>query len=292
MEQEPRNFVTAGEMLSNRYVLYRQLLEHRGRLWDESKGELSTWGLPTDHPLACASAPAFERERIQRLIDLATGKALAGDTGRQVDREMIERWAASTPLLPAYFGDLTDAPGAALHDVVFKNTWANTAGTALVIALYAHKLDHGAFPEELSELAADGLTVSLRDPCGEAQFGYHPHGFSKPVLVASDVVLPAEQPLLWSVGAARAAIVQAYEPVGTSAPFRVSAGDYYATNSMSVNMDRDHTRLHAGTPDPNRIVFVILGLQADPVFVLPPGAVLQFTPGSGAAASAADGELK
>jgi hypothetical protein len=161
----------------------------------------------------------------------------------------------------------------------------------VVLALYAYKLDHGAFPEDLSELAFGGRDVSVRDPCGEGQFGYRPSGFPKPVLVACDVMLPAGQPLIWSAGAARAEIVQAAEPVGQSAPFQAAIGDFYATNSMSVQMGGADARLHTMTPNSDRIVLVILGLQADPVLVLPPGAELRFTPDA-ANAHAVEGEVK
>jgi hypothetical protein len=97
--------------------------------------------------------------------------------------------------------------------------------------------------------------------------------------------------MLWSAGAARASIVQAAEPVGRSAPFQAAIGDFYATNSTSVQMGGADARLDTMTPNPDRIVFVVLGLQADPVLVLPPGAELRFTPDS-ANTPAVEGEVK
>ena len=82
---------------------------------------------------------------------------------------------------------------------------AETRRRALLVqlALEAYRLDHGEYPDSLTDLTPDYLEHLPDDPYANKPFGYRPRGFDLPVAYEGYVPPPvyaAGRPLLWSVG--------------------------------------------------------------------------------------------
>jgi len=72
-----------------------------------------------------------------------------------------------------------------------EDLWA----TLMIARLEKHRLVHGAYPEQLYDLDEGDQISSFGIRPGE--FRYEPHGLPLPLVVASDFVLPAGQPVLF-----------------------------------------------------------------------------------------------
>jgi len=83
----------------------------------------------------------------------------------------------------------------------------------LELALLAYRLDHGEYPDRLSQLAGDYLESVPMDPFSGKSFHYRPQGLEFPLQHPDDrkVKIPSGTPLLWSVGNGNAHLVESTE---------------------------------------------------------------------------------
>lgn len=276
LTEETREPILAHDMLKNRYIFYRQLLEHRGRAWDKDE-TLRIPGAQSQPAFVCASLPVFERERIQRLISLATSRSLGESVqagGSFPHPLQLARWRASTPLLPPDFhAELTGVqsyPQAAVDELKICQTQAYAA--RIVLALELYRLTRGAYPESLDALVGPDVPVLPHDPFSASSgwFGYAPEGFPAPVFILPGQFVPRDVPLLWSTGLHTGQIIKSIHGDSMSSA-RIPAGDYYATNwnargayptSFIRSEDRQGTPSERSNSRPS-IRFSILGLSLD-----------------------------
>jgi hypothetical protein len=272
LSRETSEPVFARDMLVNRFVLFGQLVEHRGRSWEYVGKEASFLGaLLVNDQVTLASAPAFERQRIHRLMALATARSLSPGSGG-VDTSFspaeVARWRASTRLLPADFsGDLT---GPATWDgsasQVFRDTLASEQATRLVLALQHYRRQQGAFPERLEALLGGYFNELPRDPHTNGWFGYEPDGFPTPVHVVLTDTVAGGQPIVWSAGVGHGQIVR----LGPQSiqfgqvQIAVPADHYFATNCFNAADRFVSVDVRSWNLDPHRVVFAILGRSVDP----------------------------
>jgi hypothetical protein len=116
--------------------------------------------------------------------------------------------ASETSFLPA----LELARSGSLVDAMLSNLdrLARRRGELIRLALVAYRLEHGAYPGSLSALVTDDdhpgnlPAEAIRDPYSGGSFDYRPQGLSLPILglddTTLDAMIPANTPLLWSVG--------------------------------------------------------------------------------------------
>jgi len=80
------------------------------------------------------------------------------------------------------------------------------------LALIAYHIDHDTYPDSLAQLAPSYIAAAeLIDPYSGAIFEYQPHGFTLPTSDGNYgelVDIPANTPLLWSVGVGNSAPVE------------------------------------------------------------------------------------
>lgn len=83
------------------------------------------------------------------------------------------------------------------------NTEIAAWGLRQQLAVLAYKADHGTYPEFLADLVPEYLTFVPIDPYSGRQFEYRPHGLSLDLRFRNypHEWIPANTPLLWSVGA-------------------------------------------------------------------------------------------
>ena len=273
LSKAAREPLMARSMLMNRYVLYRQLLEHDGPAWERLEGDSAITGPPDmGNSLWFASLPSFERTRLLRLIAIDTKLALDGPHSLPVElTQNLPRWRASmsVPLefqrSPHDGPDLSQSPGpdhAVNH--MFQNHHTAVAGTAVVIALQADRLEQGAFPSTLADLEFRFVGVPLIDPTTNELFQYRPEGFPGTVYLWPRDVVPAGQPLLWSAGPNRLAISQANASNAHVMSGSLGHGAFYTTRWGSFAHPRYETDDAADSPeaDPNQVWFLILGSDA------------------------------
>jgi hypothetical protein len=262
--------VFARDMLMNRCQFYGQLVQRRGRLWEQIAAEVSLAGSTQDEDeFACAAAPAFERQRIHRLVALATVRTLSpasGGADTSFSAVDLARWRASTLLLPPDFsGDLTGAvtwDGSANRE--FRQTFAAEQATRLVLALQHYRRQHGEFPERLEALLGAYFNELPRDPYTNGWFGYEPEGFPTPLHVVLTDTVAARQPMLWSAGVGHGQIVR-LGPQNIQfgqGQIIIPADHYFATNWFQP-MDQSVREPRSWNQDPDRVVFAILGRSVD-----------------------------
>jgi hypothetical protein len=83
------------------------------------------------------------------------------------------------------------------------NTEVAAWGLRQQLAVLAYKADHRKYPEFLTDLVPEYLPFVPIDPYSGRQFEYRPHGLSLDLRFRNDPHewIPANSPLLWSVGA-------------------------------------------------------------------------------------------
>lgn len=108
----------------------------------------------------------------------------------------IQPWLESSP--PLYERDRIGRDARSLPRILFEERDAITAQNAaqLIVALQAHRRQHGSFPETLLALLGETLPDLPEGFKGVDQF--EPRGSPLPTLIDSNEVLPAGRPLLWS----------------------------------------------------------------------------------------------
>ena len=273
LSEAARDPLFARSMLMNRYILYRQLLEHEGPAWERLGEDSTLAGGPVDgsNPLWFAALPKFERTRLLRLIAIDTKVALEGPNALPVElTQNLPRWRASmsVPLEfqhgpydgPAY-GRFPGTADAVNH--MFQTHRAAVAGTAVVVALQADRLEQGAFPPTLADLDLRFDGVPSIDPSTGEMFHYQPEGFPQPVYLWPRAIVPAGQPLLWSGGPNRHVIAQVTSSNEHAMAGSLQHGEFYTTAWGSFAQPRHPA--DAGNPpvaDPNQVWFLILGSNA------------------------------
>jgi hypothetical protein len=128
-----------------------------------------------------------------------------------------------------------------------------------VFATIQQRLNHGPFPVSLAQLQTTYPLAPLRDQLTNESFHYEPHGFDRELRASFSTEIPAQQPVLYSLGVD--------EPRGVDL---VTAPDgrviYQARNA------RSHHPSHPFLPtslvskparNPHAIRFVILGQDVD-----------------------------
>jgi len=180
--------------------------------------DLRNWGP------RCAWWPAWERRRIERLLNHATQASLAGQA-RQAARiraGSVDRWDV-LPSLSAEvirFSEATWFPDVYhylatgyLTQSLFQRT-INYRGTQLLIALADWRREHGQLPDTLESLVGPYFGRLPVDPLTGEPFLYFPHGIPEEIgpprfagFVADEseapVLLPPGRPFLWSAGVNR-----------------------------------------------------------------------------------------
>lgn len=270
------------EMLENRYLIYAQLIERKGLLWErlQRDGQIDFGGRTITMSSLEWLGWTGERERLLRLMTLLTARSMQrSDAGIRAmvpaggvplesgvsDRE-ISRWVTTTSSQVGEFAvDLwTDANGYSVVDRMVLEALAEERGTMLIVALDSHRLQTGDFPEQLADLVPEVLEELPRDPYTGGDFGYAPAGFDAPLIPIGEPVVPAEQPLLWSAGLNRA--VLAYHAESFESPLGTFPGYRYAASPL----DRLSSPGSAppppdgGEPDRERVRFIILGAEPYP----------------------------
>lgn len=224
---------SATQMLRNRHALWRAY----------ASGErLSSWGpefVPQGGAAKFLVTLMGERSRSLRLADLMTDAALrhdvrpSGDLGQigapenrvvAEDQARIGRWLASTFLVPHTFrfepiASESENRSIAIHR---HNAAAARLGTITCLLLQRYRLTHGEFPATLAEvvegtsLSPERISRLTRDPFTGDEFRYRRDGFPGSVHLdfrsalwqfERTISIPAEQPLVWSGGAALRSIV-------------------------------------------------------------------------------------
>jgi hypothetical protein len=151
---------------------------------------------------------ANQRWLLHPSVDVSAGLSrtprVATDLSRTLD-------ASETSFLPALAlsqgGSMVDATALALEAL------ARRREEIIRVALIAHKLGKGHYPESLTVLTTNDdqgrITLSnetILDPFTGATFEYRPQGLDHPILRPEDktlaAMIPAGTPLLWSVGQA------------------------------------------------------------------------------------------
>jgi hypothetical protein len=97
-------------------------------------------------------------------------------------------------------------------------SWANAEtrrrATLVQLALLAYRIDHDEYPQSLDDLKDYWPAMppwSINDPFSNKPFKYHPKGLEHPLKMASEKLIPAETPLLWSVGSANWKLLETFE---------------------------------------------------------------------------------
>lgn len=206
-------------VVTNRLVVYHQLLSRQGYLWDwylklqadERKGERLLW------PVTLINSHSSERYRVLQLMQLIsdwipTNYNEASQVPDAADelRKKLNRWIATsihfeTDLAadPMLEGGLT---GDSSTDGLFRDIYNSESVTRVVIALQQYRRRYGEFPASLSALKEFGVERDhrLQDVEKHVEFGYAPKGYGSPlpVVAASGdvVILSASQPVIWSHG--------------------------------------------------------------------------------------------
>lgn len=265
-------------MLMNRYVLYRQLLEQQGPLWErmERDGEILFDGLPFTELAYKRARWTGDRERLLRLMRLLTVRSLrrpnpevyatASESSRPADPELppdaeIVRWLATT-----WFGGgdfaadvATDVDGRSIVDQRYLEALALERGTMLAVALRIFQIEYNTFPVQLADLTPDVIAKLPRDPYTGGDFGYASNGFEAPVIPLGARVIPARQPLLWSAGLRRA--VLAYHIEALEGPTETIPGNRYIASPLEWRSISPPTAPVSVEADPERIRVIILGTE-------------------------------
>ena len=194
--------VSAVPMWEHRYAVWRQAIEQPKSEAGKLLGDYAFVHRTSYWPPPC------EVQRLVRLMGVMTASDLRptekltvhdadGKAASVVTPEDLQRWQATTLPTPYAFGD------ARMLDV--RPVVASETATTLVLRLQIYRLEHGQFPESLDELRDDGFGDVPRDPATGGLFGYAPHGFDVPTVLAADegtggddFLIPPEMPLLWS----------------------------------------------------------------------------------------------
>ncbi|MFO1096520.1 MAG: hypothetical protein U0992_24915 [Planctomycetaceae bacterium] len=233
--------ISARQMVINRFAFYSQLLEHRGRKWEQIQTEFAERSfLPTDDGVRLAAAmPVFERVRARRLLGQVTEEELQHDfvanEARRLRGQELGRWAATTSGLPldawetspTEFGDY--APDG--RRGLLKQSRVYEAATVLMLALQRYRLEHDEFPASLVGLIPPDLAPRLMDENSQAPFGYEPHGLPDDLYLPGGQCVRAGQPLLWTSGITGSRIARAMEaiPFGRDETLTVPRGAYFLT---------------------------------------------------------------
>ena len=205
-------------VFANRLVVYHQLLNRQGYLWDwyerldaDRAGERMLW------PWHLINSNSSERYRILQLMqlianrvptdygDVSLAEAVVGDLENNLHRWITTSIHFETDLGtdPSLEGGLT---GNSPADRLFRDTYSSEKVTSVVLALQQYRRRHGEFPGTLSGLQEFGFERDhrLQDIWKNVEFGYAPNGFGRPIpimtVTGQVVILSALQPVIWSHG--------------------------------------------------------------------------------------------
>lgn len=116
--------------------------------------------------------------------------------GRQ---ELIERWVKHSVGLN---GADIESDLRLFRDHLGRDlsaTRSSESAALLIVALQAHRLRHGEFPRDVTQLLDGPLTTLPRYPytrVGNPLFEFRREGFAEPMLIGTDHILPAGQPVI------------------------------------------------------------------------------------------------
>ena len=276
------------EMLKNRYVVYRQLIEQEGPFWEQIQRHGYVFVSPSGHVATEVYVKSFpwtgERERLRRMMNILTARSLqrsqpdydyvpANSSVTPRDAE-IASWVGTSSAVASEFAvDLwLDVDGRSRVDLQVLRTLSLERGTMLILALQAHRQELGEFPRQISDLVPGVIDDLPRDPYTAGDFGYAPTGFDAPVIPFGNRVVPAQQPLLWSAGLSRA--VLAYHAESYLIGEVTVPGDRYVASplvwsSISPPVSVPHPP-DGGTAHAGRIRYLILGVEPPPWNEPPP----------------------
>lgn len=247
--------VMTPDMFVNRHVFYTDLLNRRGRKWEQLVADRTSRFDGIDPSIAGAWLPWFERQRAIRVLGHLTNESLSGH-GSFMDAfhqrgETLRRWEGSTNGLPGnvigetYSRDLSGRPMPGSIDAWFQRALSQRAATALIVALQRHRLQHGSFPPSLMDALPSQFAFLSVDAYSSVPFGYEPEGLSADLYLPSGIVIPAGQPLLWTPGSMLARLARSAQPVAASVAdaFEIPAGVFYIRPVALRKADPDVRRL-------------------------------------------------
>ena len=253
--------VYPSEMLKNRYVAWRQILEFRRELGGWLQHEIEK---NTNWAASIRSVTLTERMRGLRLHNQMTHWVMneplhsaRTEPRLPTDAQQIRRWAATTNWFREVWTDplitnRSDRLHATSEMRIVLDDLAMQRGTWTLLACQLYRHNHGTWPQDLAQLnEADGVCLYL-DPWANAEFGYNSNGSSKEVYVTTKMapdgqrvqatsVVRANQPVLWSAG-----VHLRY--------FRPAAQDAILISESTIRVPLDKA-------DSNRLVFVVLGTE-------------------------------
>jgi hypothetical protein len=173
--------------------------------------------------------PAWERQRIERLLNHATQASLAGQARRaaKVQVGSVDRWDELPWLIPEVvrFSESTWFPDTCryvaagyMSDSLLERT-VNCRGTQILIALADWRREHGALPDSLESLVGPYFSRLPVEPITGQAFLYFPQGIPEEIgpprfagFFADEselpVLVPVGRPFLWSPGGKRLVAVR------------------------------------------------------------------------------------
>lgn len=259
------------DMSVNRHVFYTELLNRRGRKWNELAANPNSRFAGIDASIAGAWLPWFERERANRVLGHVTNECLSGHN-TMMDAfsqrgDTLRRWSASTSALPAnilweiYAQDLSGQFLAGSNQGHARRAGTQHEATEQIVSIQRYRLKHGEIPVSLSAGYDDGFEI----PIPAAGLLYEPRGLPADLQLPDGRVIPAGQPLLLSPGHLNAQLQRTvmYERAAEA----TVVTDVYRVDGRVYDEDKfPHVRFPL---DPAKIVFVDLStFEAD----LPPAA--------------------
>lgn len=144
-------------------------------------------------------------------------RSVYNDRWHAYRRETMNAWQASTSYL------VSQEMNRFMNDFLRNtlNAKVRRAGLMTQLALIAYRLDHQRYPESLAELWPKYITLLPHDPYSDNPLEYRPQGFERPTtkqrylygsdgsyvtnVTKAEATIPAQTPLLWSVGSGNCA---------------------------------------------------------------------------------------
>jgi hypothetical protein len=217
-----------------------------------------------------------EKERLRRLVDqyFLVAQSEGNGQSQSAKYEAYDFWElTSSAARNAFHFRLPDRQTGVRLSEQWKLAFSADVATELTLQLQRWRLKHGEFPAGIPDLFSDEDTRPgswrfywLRDIVSNSNYGYESKGFPAVLTVANQVVIPARQPILYSMGL--------HEPRGislTPVPPGTTDGQQIAFRAMSAAYgDTFQGKGSSGNPLPmhraasdRTIRFVILGEPVD-----------------------------
>lgn len=193
-------------ILNNRTIVWQQILQRRGYLWDEYLRQKQYSEEPFEWLIQ--SNWANRRRAMNVILMLAALHSSSSPVDSTTAEMMYERYKTSVPweidlvMDPALRGGLQS-----FEERLFQSLLNDERATQLTLALQRYRRQHEQFPASLFELTALGIPASdprLREVTENAMFDYAPQGIDRPLHVLDAFgevrIIPASQPILFSQG--------------------------------------------------------------------------------------------